>query len=312
MNESNTTRLVLELGPAGGSPTENSITVSVCRRSWRLLWRRVWTLSVWGHCSCAVHWVPTQIHVRMEILGYLEILRCVLNAVVCKVKNVVGDIFVFEPGPAAHQSWSEPQAWASCPHLVDSAGSAPQRSKNSSLCLQTNSRGLGLLCLPKKTTHGQTLWVAHMHSLSPRLVKNLDMNVHKFCDYGKEFIKKQKMSPDAYVQVALQLAYYRYAKHSHSRWLWLQTTPTPLCVCCPRCHGRPVSTYESASIRRFKEGRVDNIRSATPEALAFVRAMTDGKLSTSVRCVSEDAELSMLNERYRKESNEVVRWFYLM
>ncbi|KAG7216323.1 hypothetical protein INR49_021727 [Caranx melampygus] len=88
------------------------------------------------------------------------------------------------------------------------------------------------------------------------LVSNLDMNVHKFYDYGKEFIKKQKMSPDAYIQVALQLAYYR-------------------------CHGRPVSTYESASTRRFQEGRVDNIRSATPEALAFVKAMTDGTLSTS-------------------------------
>lgn len=36
------------------------------------------------------------------------------------------------------------------------------------------------------------------------------MNVHKFYDYGKEFIKEQKMSPDAYIQVALQLAYYRY------------------------------------------------------------------------------------------------------
>ncbi|KAM4730163.1 choline O-acetyltransferase [Anableps anableps] len=89
-----------------------------------------------------------------------------------------------------------------------------------------------------------------------RLVKNLDMNVHKFTDYGKEFIKKQKMSPDAYIQVALQLAYYR-------------------------CHGRPVSTYESASTRRFQQGRVDNIRSATPEALAFVRAMTDRKVISS-------------------------------
>ncbi|XP_035519826.1 choline O-acetyltransferase [Morone saxatilis] len=96
-----------------------------------------------------------------------------------------------------------------------------------------------------------------------RLVKNLDMNVHKFYDYGKEFIKKQKMSPDAYIQVALQLAYYR-------------------------CHGRPVSTYESASIRRFKEGRVDNIRSATPEALAFVKAMTNGEQST---CDKEKMEM---------------------
>ncbi|XP_076016398.1 choline O-acetyltransferase [Genypterus blacodes] len=89
-----------------------------------------------------------------------------------------------------------------------------------------------------------------------RLDKNLDMNVHKFCQHGKEFIKKQKMSPDAYIQVALQLAYYR-------------------------CHSRPVSTYESASIRRFQEGRVDNIRSATPEALAFSKSMTDGKLSAT-------------------------------
>ncbi|XP_015237635.1 PREDICTED: choline O-acetyltransferase-like [Cyprinodon variegatus] len=89
-----------------------------------------------------------------------------------------------------------------------------------------------------------------------RLVNNLDMNVYKFSDYGKDFIKKQKMSPDAYIQVGLQLAYYR-------------------------CHGRPVSTYESASTRRFQKGRVDNIRSATPEALAFVRAMTDKKLNLS-------------------------------
>lgn len=50
---------------------------------------------------------------------------------------------------------------------------------------------------------------SRIHSYLLRLVKNLDMNVHKFYDYGKEFIKKQKMSPDAYIQVALQLAYYR-------------------------------------------------------------------------------------------------------
>ncbi|KAG5855467.1 hypothetical protein ANANG_G00049350 [Anguilla anguilla] len=87
-----------------------------------------------------------------------------------------------------------------------------------------------------------------------RSVRNLDMDAYKFKIYGKEFIKKQKMSPDAYIQVALQFAFYR-------------------------CNGRAVSTYESASIRRFREGRVDNIRSATAEALAFVRSMTDEKSS---------------------------------
>lgn len=51
---------------------------------------------------------------------------------------------------------------------------------------------------------------------------------------------------------------------------------------CRRCHGRLVPTYESASLRRFQGGRVDNIRSATPEALAFVKSMTEERTSFSV------------------------------
>ncbi|KAM6898211.1 choline O-acetyltransferase b [Lycodopsis pacificus] len=89
-----------------------------------------------------------------------------------------------------------------------------------------------------------------------KLVNNLDMDVFKFNVYGKEFIKKQKMSPDAFIQVALQLAFYK-------------------------CNRRLVATYESASIRRFQQGRVDNIRSATLEALAFVMSMTDERATFS-------------------------------
>ncbi|RXN21735.1 choline O-acetyltransferase [Labeo rohita] len=100
----------------------------------------------------------------------------------------------------------------------------------------------------------QTFLTASADKLQ-RLVKNLDMNVNKFTGYGKEFIKRQKMSPDAYVQVALQFTFYR-------------------------CHGHLVPTYESASIRRFQEGRVDNIRSSTPEALAFVKAMANSSKIT--------------------------------
>ncbi|XP_053292703.1 choline O-acetyltransferase [Pleuronectes platessa] len=110
-----------------------------------------------------------------------------------------------------------------------------------------------------------------------RLVRNLDMNVHKFDEYGKEFIKKQKISPDAYIQVAIQLAYYR-------------------------CHRRPVSTYESASIRRFQQGRVDNIRSATPNALAFVKAMTDGMQSTN-----DTEKMEMLRGAIAAQTNYTIR-----
>lgn len=43
-----------------------------------------------------------------------------------------------------------------------------------------------------------------------------------------------------------------------------------------RLYGFIVSTYESAGTRRFASGRVDCIRSATSEALEWVKAMCQG------------------------------------
>ncbi|KAL2100066.1 hypothetical protein ACEWY4_004460 [Coilia grayii] len=80
------------------------------------------------------------------------------------------------------------------------------------------------------------------------LVQDLDVRVVVFPHFGKNVPKSHKMSPDAFIQVALQLAYYRIYK-----------------VCC--------ATYESASLRMFKLGRTDTIRSATIDSATFVKAM---------------------------------------
>ncbi|XP_074400809.1 choline O-acetyltransferase [Zonotrichia albicollis] len=112
-------------------------------------------------------------------------------------------------------------------------------------------RRLRWKCSPDIQTH-----LASAAEKLQRAVENLDFIAYKFEHYGKEFIKKQKFSPDAYIQVALQLAFYR-------------------------CHRRLAPTYESASLRRFDEGRVENIRSATSEALAFVKAMAGDKAAVS-------------------------------
>ena len=52
---------------------------------------------------------------------------------------------------------------------------------------------------------------------------------------AQDFIKSCRVSPDAWLQMALQLTVYRLTGHL-------------------------VATYESASTRRFRLGRVDSIR----------------------------------------------------
>uniref|UniRef100_A0AAR2JKB1 Choline/carnitine acyltransferase domain-containing protein n=1 Tax=Pygocentrus nattereri TaxID=42514 RepID=A0AAR2JKB1_PYGNA len=78
------------------------------------------------------------------------------------------------------------------------------------------------------------------------MVHDLDMKVIVFSHFGKNVPKSYKMSPDAFIQVALQLAYYRTYKR-----------------CC--------ATYESASLRMFKLGRTDTIRSATNIFITAIR-----------------------------------------
>lgn len=83
-----------------------------------------------------------------------------------------------------------------------------------------------------------------------RLIQDLDLFVLIFNSFGKEFIKSQFMSPDAFIQLSLQLTHYKV-------------------------HRRLVSSYESAGTRQFRSGRVDNIRSCTCEALNWAQAMCD-------------------------------------
>uniref|UniRef100_A0ACB8F174 Uncharacterized protein n=1 Tax=Sphaerodactylus townsendi TaxID=933632 RepID=A0ACB8F174_9SAUR len=82
------------------------------------------------------------------------------------------------------------------------------------------------------------------------MVQDLDIKVLVFHYFGKNFPKSEKISPDAFIQIALQLAYYRM-------------------------YGQVCSTYESASLRMFRLGRTDTIRSASIDSAAFVAAMDD-------------------------------------
>lgn len=63
-------------------------------------------------------------------------------------------------------------------------------------------------------------------------------------------MKASAMSPDAYIQMALQLAYYRDA-------------------------GKFNLTYEASMTRLFREGRTETVRPCTIESAAWVKAMED-------------------------------------
>lgn len=90
------------------------------------------------------------------------------------------------------------------------------------------------------------------------LARDVDVVDHRFNEYGKDFIKSCRMSPDSFIQMAFQLSFFRL-------------------------HGRSPSTYESASTRMFLLGRTEAIRSQSKESDAFCREYLGGSLNMAER-----------------------------
>ncbi|KAL6234451.1 hypothetical protein BDW75DRAFT_241065 [Aspergillus navahoensis] len=78
------------------------------------------------------------------------------------------------------------------------------------------------------------------------LLQQHEFQVLDFNGFGKNFITSMGFSPDAFVQMAFQAAYYGL-------------------------YGQVVNTYEPAMTKAFLHGRTEAIRSVTNEALEFVR-----------------------------------------
>ncbi|KAF9100293.1 hypothetical protein BGX23_000056 [Mortierella sp. AD031] len=86
------------------------------------------------------------------------------------------------------------------------------------------------------------------------LSKNSDCGIVHFDEYGSDYVKKVvKASPDAYMQMALQLAYYKQI-------------------------GEPCATYETGSTRQYRRGRTETIRTLSSDSYAFCKAMEDSSV----------------------------------
>ncbi|KAJ9617246.1 carnitine O-acetyltransferase yat1 [Cladophialophora chaetospira] len=78
------------------------------------------------------------------------------------------------------------------------------------------------------------------------LIHQNEFQTLDFAGYGKNFITSMGYSPDAFVQMAFQAAYYGL-------------------------YGRIENTYEPAMTKMYFHGRTEAIRSVTPEATEFVK-----------------------------------------
>ncbi|XP_065345556.1 carnitine O-acetyltransferase-like isoform X1 [Cloeon dipterum] len=94
-----------------------------------------------------------------------------------------------------------------------------------------------------------------------KLVDDLEMYSFAFTGYGKEYIKSQKLSPDSYVQMGIQYAFFRL-------------------------HNVPGAHYESAATRRFIHGRTETIRSCSSESVKFAQTMLNGAASANEKAAT--------------------------
>jgi carnitine O-acetyltransferase len=81
-----------------------------------------------------------------------------------------------------------------------------------------------------------------------KLITDHVLHVQSFQGYGSSSIKKSKFPPDAFVQVAMQLATYRL-------------------------FGEQVGTYEATQVRSFLHGRTDVTRAVSTDSEAFIKCM---------------------------------------
>ncbi|KAK9767662.1 Carnitine O-acetyltransferase mitochondrial [Basidiobolus ranarum] len=95
--------------------------------------------------------------------------------------------------------------------------------------------------------------IKEAESNAKKFIKSIQSLCLHYNNYGADWIKQIKVSPDAFVQMALQLAYYRQYGES-----------------CP--------TYETASTRAFAYGRTETVRVCSSDSVAFVEAFDDDSI----------------------------------
>lgn len=106
------------------------------------------------------------------------------------------------------------------------------------------------------------------------LIAAQQLDIQHFHGYGSNFIKKSGYSPDAFIQMVIQLASYRL-------------------------FGKQVGTYEASQVRLYLHGRTETARSVSSASSHFVKSMgarpRNYKSDTDVDCNKHSSSLLKKN-----------------
>ncbi|AJS85404.1 Cat2p [Saccharomyces cerevisiae YJM1342] len=114
-----------------------------------------------------------------------------------------------------------------------------------------------------------------------------DLRVWHYNKYGKTFIKRHGMSPDAFIQQVIQLAVFKYLK-------------------------RQLPTYEAASTRKYFKGRTETGRSVSTASLEFVSKWQNGDvpIAEKIQALKHSAKEHSTYLKNAANGNGVDRHFF--
>uniref|UniRef100_A0A8C6UC83 carnitine O-palmitoyltransferase n=1 Tax=Neogobius melanostomus TaxID=47308 RepID=A0A8C6UC83_9GOBI len=123
--------------------------------------------------------------------------------------------------------------------------------------------------------------------VAQKLADDIDFHVFSFQEFGKGKVKKCRVSPDAFIQMCLQLAYFREQNN--------------FCL-----------TYEASMTRLFREGRTETVRSCSNESSAFVRAFEGGEVNVCRRLLRAASEKHQLLYRMAMTGGGIDRHLFCL
>ena len=122
-------------------------------------------------------------------------------------------------------------------------------------------------------------------ALARKQIEDLDLYLLQHNDFGKGVMKQCKISPDAFIQMALQMAYFKVRDD-----FIVSQSSSYLLIILLQDAGKFCLTYEASMTRLYLHGRTETVRPVTMHSSRFVRAMCDPNIKDTLT-VSHDKSI---------------------